>query len=65
MFEKQHQLNAKSAYICGYKTGLTGQIDAAADSDLSLSESLSVAWVDGWLDGSDATEKQCLDAANG
>ena len=58
---KKNKLNVKSAHFLGYKAGLTNHISAVTNFNPSLSEKLSLAWLDGWLDGVEATEKQCLE----
>lgn len=55
---KEKSQETEHAYLLGYKAGLSNHIGAGEKFNLDLTERLSLAWLDGWLDGVNATEEQ-------
>ena len=62
---KEKRLKVKQAYFLGYKAGLSNNIGAGKNFNLDLTEKLSLAWLDGWLDGVEAAEEQYVEMLGG
>ena len=49
---------SKQAYLDGYKSALSSRSCKSKNQDVVSTEKLSLNWLDGWLDGVEALEKQ-------